>query len=206
MSRKRFWEVAAAVLLAFVLAGMVGWGMILKERRARRTAELVRVLGAYPFPTTGVDRLVIGADPNVRAGRLGITPLVFAAEKGDVWLARWLLSHGADANQTDGLSRTPLICALKSKDAVDQLALVEMLVESGADVNATDAEGVSPLMCAVNDPRLVELLLEKGANPEVPDGAGQTAYDYARQNGGPGVLRILLDHSGPDPRIRQTTL
>ena len=55
---------------------------------------------------------------------------------GDVKAVRTMLDHGADANVTDPLGRTPLMYAAASDLA--PLEVVKLLVERGADVNARD--------------------------------------------------------------------
>ncbi|CAG8884951.1 unnamed protein product, partial [Penicillium egyptiacum] len=40
----------------------------------------------------------------------------------------------------------------------------------------------------------VELLIEKGADFEIPTGWGQTALYNASVNGDPKIVRLLLDH------------
>ncbi|CAG8881672.1 unnamed protein product, partial [Penicillium egyptiacum] len=42
--------------------------------------------------------------------------------------------------------------------------------------------------------KTVELLIEKGADFEIPTGWGQTALYNASVNGDPKIVRLLLDH------------
>ena len=51
-----------------------------------------------------------GADPNAR-DKNGQTPLMLAAENGDLAMVRWLLDHGADPSLKDDLGETALSCA-----------------------------------------------------------------------------------------------
>lgn len=51
-----------------------------------------------------------GADPNAVDGN-GQTPLMLAAEHGDLAMVRWLLEHGADPSKQDHLGETALTCA-----------------------------------------------------------------------------------------------
>jgi ankyrin repeat protein len=116
----------------------------------------------------------------------GFTPLLFAAQQGDVESARILLDAGANVNETtaDGLSA--LLIAADSGH--EDLSL--FLLERGADPNAKDHNGMTPLHFALvrglsvvrgvrfgamaDDvtyiirpvmKRLVKGLLEHGANP-----------------------------------------
>ena len=46
-----------------------------------------------------------------RSVRLGMTPLIRAAENGRIDCVNTLIEAGADVNMADSLSRTPLIAA-----------------------------------------------------------------------------------------------
>jgi ankyrin repeat protein len=82
-----------------------------------------------------------GADPNLVDGEDGFptTPLMWAAEKGHVGVARSLLEHGADPNLSPAEGRTPLMAAARR----GSLAVARLLVEHGADRTAVDDEGRS---------------------------------------------------------------
>lgn len=112
--------------------------------------------------------------------RGGLTPLLFAAREGCIECMRALLEGGADINRTDPDGATPLILALLNRN----WDAAKFLIERGADVNLWDLSGQGPLYAAVDmntlpvgrrvelpsmDPttgeQIVQLLLEKGANP-----------------------------------------
>ena len=59
----------------------------------------------------------------------------------------------------------------------------EMLLDAGADVNAKSNLSMTPLMAAASVGRVsqVEVLLAKGAEPDVADSKGRTALDVARK-------------------------
>ena len=77
--------------------------------------------------------LADGADPDTAAGNL--PPLVVAAVRGDVDVARVLLEGGADPDAAGSDERTALIQALvRGREDVARL-----LIESGADVNRREA-------------------------------------------------------------------
>jgi len=139
-----------------------------------------------------------GADVNAK-DVAGETPLMNAAAEGNPEMVRMLLAHGADVNSVSnkevGLNvkngpialglHTPLIMAA----AYAGLDTIQVLLDHGAKVNVQDTRGMTPLMLAVAsdrpDPRVVGLLLEKGADPKIKSGNGETALDWARkfQNG-----------------------
>ena len=71
-----------------------------------------------------------------------------------------------------------------------------LLLEAGAEVNARSSfGGYTALMWASYsyeaDPRIVELLLEKGADPSVKGEDGLTALDLALRRGDREVAKLL---------------
>jgi ankyrin repeat protein len=149
--------------------------------------------------------LAKGANPNtVDDG--GFTPLTQAAGNGDrnAAMIKLLLDHSAAVNVVSSdtleivkngsiaLGRlTPLILAVSQAN----FESVQLLVEAGANVNALDVRGMTPLALAVAtdhaDPRIVRLLLSKGADPKLKSKSGETALDWARKYRNPDVLKEL---------------
>jgi ankyrin repeat protein len=126
-----------------------------------------------------VEELVRGG-ADVKAGsKTGFTPLMFAAQQGDVDSARILLSGGANPNEVrpkSGNSYTPLIIA----SAMGHADVAELLLDKGANPNAVDARGYTSLHLVVRDSdygidltgkdkivRIVKALLAHGANPNL---------------------------------------
>lgn len=77
--------------------------------------------------------------------------------------------------------------------AKKHLALVQAFLEKGADVNAVDVNGGSALHWAVggNKPEIAELLLARGADAGVADGAGQTPLDLAKKLKRAALIAVL---------------
>ena len=131
----------------------------------------------------------------------GNTPLLAAAQLGDVAAARVLLEMGADPNAVGDEGFTVLGVALPSKSQAFDSALFDLLLDAGADVNGgsnpplhlavsrrnetaveyligrgadpnlRDADGVPPLQGV--DAEMRELLLELGADSTMTDGVGR---------------------------------
>lgn len=71
------------------------------------------------------------------------------------------------------------------------------LIEHGADVHAPSSNdfGVTPLhsACAARDLATVRLLLERGADPNVPQPSGFTPLDAAREHDDEELERLLRE-------------
>ena len=66
---------------------------------------------------------------------------------------------------------------------MNEFKIVQRLVSSGVDLNEKSA-GLTPLMHAARQNRteIVELLLARGANPNIKSLKGYTALDYAKNS------------------------
>ena len=127
----------------------------------------------------------------------GFTPLMFAAQAGDLDSVRILLEAGADVHEGTPDDGSPLVLA--SFNGHEKVAL--FLLEKGADPNATDGYGITPLHWALqegikslfgrpkptdrfwvhpNQPELVKELLARGANPNARIKRDFLPYDINR--------------------------
>jgi ankyrin repeat protein len=158
---------------------------------AARHPEVVRTLldaGADPRARTNItSELVyrgfryITAPPAQAEGiidhakRGGFTPLLFAAQQGDLQSAELLLAAGADVNDVDASKASVLVVAAHSGHG----ALALKLLARGADPNAAGA-GYAPLHAAVlrGDAALVKALVAKGANVDARLEAGTPVRKY----------------------------
>src|ERR671930_753615 len=114
-------------------------------------------------------RELLDADPSLvnAYGDDGFHPVGLASFFGQVDTARLLYERGADANQ---IARNEHI----------QTAAIHAAAASADTDEATRYE-------------LVELALDHGADPNLPQGGGFRAIDAARQNGDERVERLLLE-------------
>src|SRR5439155_10560676 len=134
-----------------------------------------------------------GADVNT-AQADGMTALHWAAQKGDVELAKVLLYASANVRATTRIGGyTPLLVASRNGDA----AMVDALLGGGADPNNATANGTTALMLAAAAGRndAVKVLLAKGANVNAKENVkGETPLTFAAAYGRADVVRELTAH------------
>jgi len=105
--------------------------------------------------------------------------------------ARWLMERGLDPRQTDWLGAT----LLHHSAARGDIGVAEVCIDFGADINAIDTDYSStPLGWAARDGRreMVEWLLEKNANPNLPeDESWALPVEWAKRRGHNDIAEIL---------------
>ena len=103
--------------------------------------------------------LTSGADPNIRTGVNGWTPLMIASAKGHTEVAKQLIEHG-DININ--CQAVGCITALHLASRYGHINIVRILLESGANSRLVNSEGKSPLDLASRYRRhdIVKLLYE----------------------------------------------
>ncbi len=120
---------------------------------------------------------------SVRAG--GQRPIHFAANKGSVWLVKYLCSQGVDVNAKMDDGETALHHACKFR----HFQVVKVLLENGAGVQMPRADGKTPFLSMVAEMRndeseypgfekTADLLLEGGADINGRCDEGNTALYY----------------------------
>ena len=121
----------------------------------------------------------------------GETPLNLVTRKRELDWVGFLLTRGADPNIADGKGDIPLTVA--AEIGFEEGAA--QLIWRGARVDGVNRRGETALAIAVQQrqPRLVELLLKAGANPDKGDHVtGYTPRDYAkRDTRNPQLLKLI---------------
>ncbi|XP_058143886.1 kinase D-interacting substrate of 220 kDa isoform X3 [Dasypus novemcinctus] len=123
----------------------------------------------------------------------GQTPLMIAAEQGNLEIVKELIKNGANCNLEDLDNWTALISASKE----GHVHIVEELLKCGVNLEHRDMGGWTALMWASYKGRteVVELLLSHGANPSVT-GLQYSVYPiiWAAGRGHADIVHLLLQN------------
>jgi ankyrin repeat protein len=123
-------------------------------------------------------RLKRGASGRGMLSRVGASPFLLAAATADVPLMKTLVKLGADPRLPNAEHSTPLMaaaglgCLAPGEEAGTEdeaIEAVALAIELGGDVNAFDDNGETAMHGAAykNLPRVVQLLADRGARPEI---------------------------------------
>jgi uncharacterized protein len=126
----------------------------------------------------------------------GWTPLHLAAFFGHPTTAAMLLEKGADlmAISRNGEANLPINAAAAGRRVDRHVEIVRLLIERGCPVDGRGSDrGHTALHEAAynGDIELVRFLLDRGADPSLRTGDGQTALDVARDQHKHEVVRLL---------------
>ena len=117
------------------------------------------------------------------------SPLMMAAIRGQLDIARQLIDKDADVNKPGW---APLHYAVSSSQG-DALGVAKLLLDNSAYVDAASPNGTTPLMMAAmyGTPEAVKLLLEESADPTLKNQLGLTAIDFARRANRNDVAELI---------------
>lgn len=132
-----------------------------------------------------------GINPNGKDEETGATALIAASIRGDLTIVQALLKGGAGINEKDKAGFNALLRALQSKH--DEVGEV-LVVRPELDVNAQGSNGITALMQYVirNEKNRIQNLLDRGANPNLPDEEQDTALHLAAQRGDIDIVKMLM--------------
>ena len=124
-------------------------------------------------------------------GYNGETALHIVTRKRELDWIGYLLKKGANPNITDRNGDTALMIA--ARIGLDEA--VDWMIRLGGAVDTSNRRGETALIIAVQQrqPRIVQKLLEAGANPDKADhSAGYSARDYAKRDSrNPQLLKLI---------------
>uniref|UniRef100_A0ABD2W6N4 Uncharacterized protein n=1 Tax=Trichogramma kaykai TaxID=54128 RepID=A0ABD2W6N4_9HYME len=162
---------------------------------------------------SGCDEIVVkflelGQDPNLIWPETGYSPLHLALTNKCYEVAESLLKHGANPNLADDEGSTPLhlICIESDDDDDgDDDSMAEKLFKIIDDrhepllIDAQDKSGNTPLHLALTRrcTMMVQLLLKRGANPNLIDANGLTPLHFScmRIDDDDDLVKMLLKFS-----------
>jgi ankyrin repeat protein len=150
-------------------------------------------------PDTTILKMLLeaGADPN-GTNSVGDNGLIMAIMNGNVEGIEMLLAHGGDVNQVNRFGISPFTGAVMSGSH----DLVARFIEAGANPNLEiifgGGDGQSPLRKPIlalaiefKHTKVVQALLEGGADPSCPDAIGRLPIDYAEHVGTPEIVALI---------------
>ncbi len=164
-----------------------------------------------------------GADPNARIARhrprpggvtmMGATPLMLAAEAGNIAAMRALAEAGTDSLLMTKENTTLLLVALgvgqfgerSASDLQRRHEAAQLAVEMGSDVHAAGEHGWTAMHAAAyaGADETIQFLADRGAGLDVKDGYGQTPLSIAS-----AIITVgMADYADPRPRrYRRSTV
>lgn len=140
----------------------------------------------------------------------GATPLMRAAKSGDIQMLRVLLTASADPmltmpNGTTALmfaaglgwrDGSPLAPSYDQGSEAEAVASLELLLELGLDLDTTNDAGDTALHAAIGGRAsevIIRFLLERGANPLVPNEREQTPLSIAEASDAAAIAALVRD-------------
>ncbi|KAK7222159.1 hypothetical protein V2G26_010162 [Clonostachys chloroleuca] len=152
-----------------------------------------------------------GANINIKDGKDGMTPLMFAALKGQVECMRALLEPGGgkrnDVNQRSNLGYTAINCAVIGGNTTPEG--VRLLIEHGATISSRDLDGSTILHHLASTPcpeqdaqEIFRLIFDLGElSIDAQDTQGHSPLLRAVQLNNLPMLRCLIEN-GACPTVR----
>ena len=196
-TRDRDLIVAAQTGNTMAIQSLIAEGGNLKARDAEGRTALIAAVYAHMGAAA---RLLIqaGADVNLQDNAQN-SAFLLAAAQGDAETVRLALSHGANLRATNADGDTALIPAARR----GYVEVVNELVKAGVPPDATNNLGLTALIEAValgdgseKYEKTVQILLDGGADPNLPDRGGITPMRHARQRGFHGIGALLFKARG----------
>eukprot|EP00729_Bicosta_minor_P015489 gene15489-28686_t len=170
----------------------------LELRRAAESGDDVRIDSIISGSEHGIAVMNVagGLDPDVNAGEPNYTPLHWAAVRGHVETAVFLLHQGCDVNCTKNVDNG--WTALHLAALMGHLEVVQMLVKHGGELNVFDEQGISPGYFAAtrNNYEMLEWMIEHGWDMTGTGPRGWTAAHITSFDGAINCLELIVKNGG----------
>jgi ankyrin repeat protein len=133
---------------------------------------------------------------NTKPPIIPATSLVDACSQEDISMVTHLIQEGVAINSTSELGFSALNIAVFKNN----IELVHILIKAGVDVNFQNTAiygiGEPALISAIKEKNtdIIKLLLEHGADPNLPDYFGKTPLMIAAQENALEAAKMLLAH------------
>jgi ankyrin repeat protein len=180
----------------FAAALVLAWGCASAQTQEE---ELFRSIENADFAE--FSRLVETGMPVSVKNKLGETPLYVAAEKGQVDMAKLLISIGADARALTPNGESVLHAAAM----IESTALMTLLIEAGAQKDLANRDGETPLHWAAMTGTFlaVKALADAGADLNVQDTRlGNTALHAAVSHDDIVMIHYLISNKNVRTDLR----
>ncbi len=137
-----------------------------------------------------------GMSPDIINQQKGETPLMRASIQGANQAIKALLKSGANIHLKDMNGNTALMWAVSSDDFPKT---VKLLLKNNSQIDEKNIEGLTPLMRASKRGLIksVKVLLGNGANPNLLDNQGKSAFAWAIDGEHTEIAHILLKSGAP---------
>ena len=176
----------------------LGFALCIACRRASPPSKVADIVSVLLLKSAGV--AVHWRDP----GRVGSTPLHYAAGSNSVAAAALLITNGADVNLFNHAPApyTPLMLA----SHWNRVEVASLLLDRGAEVDAMDnTNGLTALHIACNAGAVstARVLIDRGADVSQPRATGgDTPLILAAYAGQEEIVRLLLSYPNTDVNHR----
>lgn len=166
------------------------------KKRKRKTKKKKSVAEAPILPTTA---------PEPAHDQQGTTYLHKAAAEGKIGMVQLLLKHDANPSLLDDDGMTPLSIACRSKNSERPTIVTQLVTGSSNESsgpNQIESNGNTLLynMFAEGNERMVQQLIELGADPNLPNNDGIPPLHRAYAEKKWDMVKLLLQY-GADPNL-----
>lgn len=120
--------------------------------------------------------------------------LLGAAEGNRVHILQYLLKQGCNVNAAIEDWPKKNVTALMVAAMYNKFEAAEFLLKNGAHVNLQDSNGFTSLHCTAwydDDPRMIQLLLDYGADVTIQTGKKATTLDFAQERNHTKAIECL---------------